>query len=60
KDQVEQVVSHLFQLAFESTKYVYIIEVFVMLTVLGVNSILKFLEVPPDTSFAFFFSTLPD
>ncbi len=56
KEQVEQLVRHMNQLPIESTNKVYIIEDFEKLTVQGENSILKFLEEPPDNTIAILLS----
>ncbi|HDE9464578.1 TPA: DNA polymerase III subunit delta' [Staphylococcus aureus] len=60
KEQVEQLVRHMNQLPIESTNKVYIIEDFEKLTVQGENSILKFLEEPPDNTIAILLSTKPE
>ncbi|MBG3875388.1 DNA polymerase III subunit delta' [Staphylococcus xylosus] len=60
KDQVEQLVHHMNQLPIEGNYKVYIIESFEKLTVQGENSILKFLEEPPDNTIAILFTTKPE
>ena len=47
------------QLPIEGTHKVYIIEDFEKLTVQGENSILKFLEEPPENTIAILLSTKP-
>ncbi|GEQ11927.1 DNA polymerase III subunit delta' [Staphylococcus xylosus] len=60
KDQVEQLVHHMNQLPIEGNYKVYIIESFEKLTVQGENSILKFLEEPPDNTIAILLTTKPE
>ncbi|GJF50479.1 DNA polymerase III subunit [Staphylococcus argenteus] len=60
KEQIEQLVRHMNQLPIESKYKVYIIEDFEKLTVQGENSILKFLEEPPDNTIAILLSTKPE
>ena len=60
KDQVEQLVHHMNQLPIEGNYKVYIIESFEKLTVQGENSILKFLEEPPDNTIAILLKTKPE
>ncbi|AVQ34646.1 DNA polymerase III subunit delta' C-terminal domain-containing protein [Staphylococcus kloosii] len=60
KDQIEQLVRHMNQLPIESDHKVYIIESFEKLTVQGENSILKFLEEPPENTVAILLSTKPE
>src|SRR5699024_8889991 len=60
KEQIEQLVRHMNQLPIESTHKVYIIESFEKLTVQGENSILKFLEEPPENTIAILLSTKPE
>lgn len=60
KDQVEQLIHHMNQLPIEGDYKVYIIESFEKLTVQGENSILKFLEEPPDNTIAILLSTKPE
>ncbi|MBM6639490.1 DNA polymerase III subunit delta' C-terminal domain-containing protein [Staphylococcus xylosus] len=60
KDQVEQLVHHMNQLPIEGNYKVYIIEPFEKLTVQGENSILKFLEEPPDNTIAILLTTKPE
>lgn len=60
KEQIEQLVRHMNQLPTESTYKVYIIEAFEKLTTQGENSILKFLEEPPDNTIAILLSTKPE
>lgn len=60
KDQVEQLVHHMNQLPIEGDYKVYIIESFEKLTVQGENSILKFLEEPPENTIAILLSTKPE
>ena len=48
------------QLPIEGTYKVYIIEDFEKLTVQGENSILKFLEEPPENTIAILISTKPN
>ena len=60
KDQVEQLVHHMNQLPIEGQYKVYIIESFEKLTIQGENSILKFLEEPPENTIAILLSTKPE
>lgn len=60
KEQVEQLIHHMNQLPIEGNYKVYIIEAFEKLTVQGENSILKFLEEPPDNTIAILLSTKPE
>ncbi|TRL72396.1 DNA polymerase III subunit [Staphylococcus saprophyticus] len=60
KDQVEQLVHHMNQLPIEGDYKVYIIESFEKLTVQGENSILKFLEDPPENTIAILLTTKPE
>ncbi|MCJ1657152.1 DNA polymerase III subunit delta' [Staphylococcus sp. NRL 18/288] len=60
KEQIEQLVHRMNQLPIEGTHKVYIIEDFEKLTVQGENSILKFLEEPPDNTVAILMSTKPE
>lgn len=60
KDRVEQLVHHMNQLPIEGDYKVYIIESFEKLTVQGENSILKFLEEPPENTIAILLSTKPE
>ena len=60
KEQIEQLVHHMNQLPIEGQYKVYIIEDFEKLTVQGENSILKFLEEPPDNTIAILLSTKPE
>lgn len=60
KDQVEQLVHHMNQLPIEGDYKLYIIESFEKLTVQGENSILKFLEEPPDNTIAILLTTKPE
>ncbi|BCU53249.1 DNA polymerase III subunit delta' [Staphylococcus auricularis] len=60
KDQIEQLVRHMNQLPIEGSHKVYIIEDFEKLTVQGENSILKFLEEPPERTIAILLSTKPE
>lgn len=60
KDQVEQLVHNMNQLPIEGNYKVYIIESFEKLTVQGENSILKFLEEPPDNTIAILLTTKPE
>lgn len=60
KDQVEQLVHHMNQLPIEGNYKVYIIESFEKLTVQGENSILKFLEEPPDNTISILLTTKPE
>ncbi|CEF19818.1 Probable DNA polymerase III delta prime subunit [Staphylococcus xylosus] len=60
KDQVEQLVHHMNKLPIEGNYKVYIIESFEKLTVQGENSILKFLEEPPDNTIAILLTTKPE
>lgn len=60
KEQIEQLVRHMNQLPIESTHKVYIIESFEKLTIQGENSILKFLEEPPENTIAILLSTKPE
>jgi len=60
KDQIEQLVHHMNQLPIEGDYKVYIIESFEKLTVQGENSILKFLEEPPENTIAILLTTKPE
>lgn len=60
KERVEQLIHHMNQLPIEGDYKVYIIEAFEKLTVQGENSILKFLEEPPDNTIAILLSTKPE
>ena len=60
KEQIEQLVRQMNQLPIEGTYKVYIIEDFEKLTVQGENSILKFLEEPPENTIAILISTKPE
>ncbi|MEJ7220693.1 DNA polymerase III subunit delta' C-terminal domain-containing protein [Staphylococcus gallinarum] len=60
KEQVEQLIHHMNQLPIEGNYKVYTIEAFEKLTVQGENSILKFLEEPPDNTIAILLSTKPE
>ncbi|MCE5091267.1 DNA polymerase III subunit delta' C-terminal domain-containing protein [Staphylococcus devriesei] len=60
KEQIEQLVHRMNQLPIEGTHKVYIIEDFEKLTVQGENSILKFLEEPPENTIAILMSTKPE
>lgn len=60
KEQVEQLVHHMNQLPIEGNYKVYIIESFEKLTVQGENSILKFLEEPPENTVAILLTTKPE
>lgn len=60
KEQIEQLVHRMNQLPIEGTHKVYIIEDFEKLTVQGENSILKFLEEPPENTIAILLSTKPE
>ncbi|EHJ07795.1 DNA polymerase III subunit [Staphylococcus simiae] len=60
KEQIEQLVHYMNQLPIESDYKVYIIEDFEKLTIQGENSILKFLEEPPDKTIAILLSTKPE
>ncbi|MBO1222690.1 DNA polymerase III subunit delta' C-terminal domain-containing protein [Staphylococcus nepalensis] len=60
KDQIEQLVHHMNQLPIEGDYKVYIIESFEKLTIQGENSILKFLEEPPDNTVAILLTTKPE
>lgn len=60
KDQVEQLVHHMNQLPIEGDYKVYIIESFEKLTIQGENSILKFLEEPPENTIAILLTTKPE
>lgn len=60
KEQIEQLVHRMNQLPIEGKHKVYIIEDFEKLTVQGENSILKFLEEPPENTIAILLSTKPE
>lgn len=60
KEKVEQLVHHMNQLPIEGNYKVYIVEDFEKLTVQGENSILKFLEEPPQNTIAILLSTKPE
>ena len=60
KEQIERLVRHMNQLPIESTHKVYIIESFEKLSVQGENSILKFLEEPPENTIAILLTTKPE
>ncbi|SKR83524.1 DNA polymerase III subunit delta [Mycobacteroides abscessus subsp. abscessus] len=60
KEKVEQLVHHMNQLSIEGNYKVYIVEDFEKLTVQGENSILKFLEEPPQNTIAILLSTKPE
>ncbi|GGG98042.1 DNA polymerase III subunit delta' [Staphylococcus pragensis] len=60
KEQIEQLVHRMNQLPIEGTYKVYVIEDFEKLTVQGENSILKFLEEPPNNTVAILMSTKPE
>ncbi|EKU46140.1 ATP-binding protein [Staphylococcus massiliensis] len=60
KEQVEALVRYMNRLPIESTHKVYIIDGFEKLTVQGENSILKFLEEPPNNTIAILISTKPE
>ncbi|MDN5809889.1 MAG: DNA polymerase III subunit delta', partial [Staphylococcus equorum] len=57
KDQIEQLLHHMNQLPIEGDYKVYIIESFEKLTIQGENSILKFLEEPPENTIAILLTT---
>nr|WP_279017977.1 DNA polymerase III subunit delta' C-terminal domain-containing protein [Staphylococcus schleiferi] len=60
KEQVEALVHHMNQLPIEGDFKVYVIQDFEKLTVQGENSILKFLEEPPQKTIAVIMSTKPE
>ncbi|PTF10148.1 DNA polymerase III subunit delta' [Staphylococcus equorum] len=60
KDQIEQLLHHMNQLPIEGDYKVYIIESFEKLTIQGENSILKFLEEPPENTIAILLTTKPE
>lgn len=60
KEQIERLVHYMNQLPIEGRSKVYIIEDFEKLTVQGENSILKFLEEPPENTIAILLSTKPE
>lgn len=60
KEKIEQLVHHMNQLPIEGNYKVYIVEDFEKLTVQGENSILKFLEEPPQNTIAILLSTKPE
>ncbi|AVQ34074.1 DNA polymerase III subunit delta' [Staphylococcus muscae] len=60
KDQIEALVHHMNRLPIESDYKVYVIQDFEKLTVQGENSILKFLEEPPEKTVAILLSTKPE
>ena len=60
KEQVETLVHRMNQLPIEGEYKVYIIESFEKLTVQGENSILKFLEEPPNNTIAILTTTKPE
>lgn len=60
KDQIEQLLHHMNQLPIEGDYKVYIIEPFEKLTIQGENSILKFLEEPPENTIAILLTTKPE
>ena len=60
KEAIEQLVHHMNQLPIESEYKVYIDKKFKKLTVQGENSILKFLEEPPQNTIAILLSTKPE
>lgn len=60
KEQIERLVHYMNQLPIEGRYKVYIIEDFEKLTVQGENSILKFLEEPPENTIAILLSTKPE
>lgn len=60
KEQIERLVHHMNQLPIEGTYKVYIIQDFEKLTAQGENSILKFLEEPPQNTVAILISTKPE
>lgn len=60
KDQIEQLLHHMNQLPIEGDYKVYIIESFEKLTIQGENSVLKFLEEPPENTIAILLTTKPE
>lgn len=60
KEEIEALVHAMNQLPVEGTHKVYIIDGFEKLTVQGENSILKFLEEPPENTIAILLSTKPE
>ncbi|MGV3243186.1 DNA polymerase III subunit delta' [Staphylococcus sp. 11261D007BR] len=60
KEDVESLVHHMNQLPIEGAYKVYIIQDFEKLTTQGENSILKFLEEPPENTIAILISTKPE
>ena len=60
KEQIERLVHYMNQLPIDGRYKVYIIEDFEKLTVQGENSILKFLEEPPENTIAILLSTKPE
>ncbi|MEK4562823.1 DNA polymerase III subunit delta' C-terminal domain-containing protein [Staphylococcus sp. FSL K6-3157] len=60
KDQIEQLLHYMNQLPIEGDYKVYIIESFEKLTIQGENSILKFLEEPPENTIAILLTTKPE
>ncbi|MBI5975572.1 DNA polymerase III subunit delta' C-terminal domain-containing protein [Staphylococcus canis] len=60
KESIEQLVHHMNQLPIEGAYKVYIIQDFEKLTTQGENSILKFLEEPPENTVAILISTKPE
>lgn len=60
KEKIESLVHAMNQLPVEGTHKVYVINGFEKLTVQGENSILKFLEEPPQNTIAILISTKPE